>query len=169
MPKKRFQVALSFSGERRTYVEEVAQCLANALGQEAVFYDDWYNHELARPNLDTYLQDIYHNRSQLLVPFLCADYERKQWCGLEWRAIRDLLKQRQDEDIMPLRFDDTHIAGLFSIDGYLDLQKYTPEQTAELILKRLQLNSGQTLKPQNQPTIHTNRLPTTRGEFFGRQ
>jgi hypothetical protein len=168
MSKKRFQVALSFPGEQRTYVEEVAQFLANALGQEAVFYDDWYNHELARPNLDTYLQDIYHKDSQLLVPFLCADYERKQWCGLEWRAIRDLLKQRQDEDIMPLRFDNTHIAGLFSIDGYLDLQKYMPEQAAELILKRLNLINGETPNSQNQPRIHTNRLPTTRGKFFGR-
>lgn len=168
MSKKRFQVALSFPGEQRTYVAEVAQFLANALGQEAVFYDDWYKHELARPNLDTYLQDIYHNRSQLLVPFLCAHYEQKEWCGLEWRAIRDLLKQRQDEDIMPLRFDDTHIPGLFGIDGYLDLKKLTPEQTAELIVKRLNHNKPKP-DPQNQTRIHSNRLPTTLGQFFGRK
>lgn len=168
MSKKRFQVALSFPGEQRSYVEEVAQFLANALGQEAVFYDDWYKHELARPNLDTYLQDIYHNRSRLLVPFLCADYEQKEWCGLEWRAIRDLLKQRQDEDIMPLRFDDTHIPGLFGIDGYLDLKKLTPEQTAELIVKRLNHNKPKP-DPQNQTRIHSNRLPTTLGQFFGRK
>jgi hypothetical protein len=60
------------------------------------------------------------------VPFLCADYEKKDWCQLEWRAIRDLIKRRQDDDIMPMRFDDTHIAGLFDIDGYLDLNSQSP-------------------------------------------
>lgn len=136
MTKKRFQVALSFPGEQRSYVLEVAQLLTNRLGEHAVFYDDWYKHELARPNLDTYLQRIYHQETQLLVPFLCADYEKKEWCGLEWRAIRDLIKQnyRQDEDIMPLRFDDTQI------DGYIDLRMHTPEQISELIIKRLKSN-----------------------------
>lgn len=140
MPTKRFQVAFSFPGEKRNYVLRVAELLASKLGRDTVFYDDWYKHELARPNLDTYLQTIYHQQSQLIIPFLCADFERKQWCGLEWRAIRDLIKQRQDEDIMPLRFDDTHISGLFNIDGYIDLRIHTSEQIAELILKRLRTN-----------------------------
>ncbi|MFZ2404183.1 MAG: TIR domain-containing protein, partial [Methylobacter sp.] len=162
---KRFQVALSFPGEQRDYVAEVAQHLAEKLGQDQVFYDQWYQAELARPNLDTHLQTIYHDDSQLIVPFLCADYERKEWCGLEWRAIRDLIKKRNDGDIMPLRFDGTHIPGLFSIDGYIDLQKHNPKQTADLILQRL---------PANRPIdkslkIHTNRLPSTLGQFFGRQ
>lgn len=169
MTTKRFQVALSFPGEHRKYVEEVAQLLAKELGEEVVFYDNWYKHELARPNLDTFLQDIYHNDSQLLVPFLCAEYEQKQWCGLEWRAIRDLIKQRKDEDIMPLRFDDTHIPGLFGIDGYIDLQTHTSEQTAELTLKRLKLITGKTSNPATQTLIFSNRLPSTLGQFFGRK
>jgi hypothetical protein len=142
MTKKRFQIALSFAGEHRVYVEQVANHLKAALvGEDAVFYDNWYTHELARPNLDSYLQNIYHQDSDLIVPFICADYERKDWCGLEWRAIRDLIKQRKDEDIMPMRFDNTHIAGLFGIDGYLDVSKRTAEDTATIILKRLALNN----------------------------
>ncbi|MCX7088306.1 MAG: DUF1566 domain-containing protein [Methylococcales bacterium] len=141
MSAKRFKVALSFPGERRDYVLQVAELLAEELGKAAVFYDDWYKHQLARPNLDTYLMNIYQYESHLLVPFLCADYENKQWCRLEWRAMRELLKQRQDDDIMPLRFDKTHISGLFSIDGYIDLQAHSPKETAELILLRLQDNS----------------------------
>jgi len=142
MPEKRFKIALSFAGEHREYVSQVADFLAAQLGQDAVFYDLWYQAELARPNLDTHLQKIYHQESQLLVPFFCANYERKEWCGLEWRAIRDLLKKRQDEDIMPVRFDNADISGLFSIDGYIDLQNYTPEETANFILKRLKGNNN---------------------------
>ena len=139
-PEKRFKVALSFPGEHRKYVSKVADILAAELGREQVFYDNWYTAELTRPNLDTYLQNLYHKESELLVPFLCKDYQRKDWCQLEWKVIRDLMKQRRDQDIMPTRFDDTYIPGLFDLDGYLDLKQYTPEQTAKLILQRVALN-----------------------------
>lgn len=142
---------------------QVANALAERLGREQVFYDEWYTAELARLNLDTYLQAVYHDGAELIVPFLCADYERKKWCGLEWRAIRDLFEKRTDADIMPLRFDNTAIPGLFRIDGYIDLRQYTPEQTAGFILQRV--------KPRQQstaPLIHSDRLPTVKGGFFGR-
>ena len=71
--------------------------------------------------------------------FVSAEYEAKQWCGLEWRAIRDIIKQRRDEDIMPLRFDDTEISGLFSVDGYIDLRERDPEEVADIIFDRLKL------------------------------
>ena len=161
---KRFQIALAFPGEYRDYVSQVAAILGQKLGQDTVFYDQWYTAELARPNMDTHLQAIYHDHAELIVPFLCADYERKQWCGLEWRAIRDLLKKRQDNDIMPLRFDDTEIPGLYGIDGYIDLRRHTPEQIAGFILQRV--------KPRQQSTVtlvHSDRLPTVKGSFFGRE
>ncbi len=83
MTAKRFQVALSFPGEHRDYVLQVAEILAQSLGQDKVFYDEWYTAELARPNMDNLLQSFYHDHSELIVPFLCVDYERKEWCGLE--------------------------------------------------------------------------------------
>ena len=165
MSTKRFQVALSFPGEQRAYVAQVANALAERLGREQVFYDEWYTAELARLNLDTYLQAVYHDGAELIVPFLCADYERKKWCGLEWRAIRDLFEKRADADIMPLRFDDTAIPGLFRIDGYIDLRQYTPEQTAAFILQRITPREQTT---PNTAIIHSDRLPTVKGGFFGR-
>ena len=140
---KRFRVALSFPGERRDFVAEVADRLSAAIGRDRVFYDRYYEAELARPNLDTYLQGIYHDESDLIVVFLCAEYERKEWCGLEWRAVRDLLKRKQESAIMPFRFDDTHIPGLFSIDGYVEIRERTPGEVADLILGRLDINERQ--------------------------
>ena len=171
-PAKRFKVALSFPGEQRDYVLQVAESLAEQLGREAILYDAWYTAEFARPNLDTYLQNLYHTESSLLVPFLCADYERKDWCRLEWRAIRDLIKQCKDDDIMPMRFDNTHISGLFDIDGYLDLRDHTVAEVAELILKRLTIMGISIDKPlptANLKRIHSDRLPTVKGAFFGRE
>jgi hypothetical protein len=135
---RRFLVALSFPGEYRRVVEKVAHLLAQELGKQRVLYDRFHEAEFARPNLDTHLQALYHNESELLVVFLCAEYERKEWTGLEWRAIRDLIKKKQDASIMFIRLDDADISGLFSIDGYISAQGREPAEIATLILSRLQ-------------------------------
>lgn len=134
---RRFDVALSFPGETRPFVSKVDEYLSQALGATRVFYDQRFEAELARPNLDTHLQNIYHNDCEVVAVFLCEDYERKEWCGLEWRAVRDLIKAKQDTAIMLFRFDDTPIAGLFSIDGYVAIGSRGPEDVAQLILRRV--------------------------------
>src|SRR6202035_3410864 len=138
---KRFRVALSFPGEYRAFVEEVASYLARDLGRDCVLYDQFYEAEFARPDLDTYLQSLYHEESDLIAVFLCAEYDHKEWCGLEWRAVRDLIKRRQASTVMPLRFDETEIASLFSIDGYVWIGDRDPEAVARLILERLSSNA----------------------------
>jgi hypothetical protein len=134
--QRRFCVALSFPGEYRSFVEAVAETVAQAVGKERVFYDKYYEAELARPNLDVYLQSIYHNDSEVLVVFLCAGYEQKEWCRLEWRAIRDLIKKHRQDDVMLFRFDKTEIPGVLSIDGYIDAAECDPQEVARLILQR---------------------------------
>src|SRR6185295_14266995 len=113
---RRFAVALSFPGELRETALAIAEDLAATLGKQCVFYDRYYQAELARPDSDLYLQSIYHDHSELIVDFLSRSYEQKDWCGLEWRAIRDLIKSRQSDRILLLRFDDAEIAGIFSTD-----------------------------------------------------
>ncbi len=140
--KRRFRVALSFPGERREFVSRVADCLEDHLSRDAILYDHFYEAEFARPNLDTYLQALYHDDSDLICVFLCRDYEKKEWCGLEWRAIRDIIKGRREQDIMPFRFDMTEIPGLFSIDGYVWIGNRAPEDVAETILERLRRNDS---------------------------
>jgi hypothetical protein len=130
-----FLVAFSFPGETRRRIGRIASILEERLGHGSVFYDEWYKAELARPNLDLHLQDVY-TRAELVVVCLCAGYERKEWCGLEWRAIRDLIKRRQDK-IMLLRLDDAPVAGSFSIDGYLDLRTHNDDDVGALIYQRV--------------------------------
>ncbi|AUY37202.1 disease resistance protein [Pseudomonas sp. PONIH3] len=136
----RFRVALSFPGEKRDYVAAVAAEVKKRLGRDAVFYDKDFTAQLARPNLDTLLQRIYLNNSDLVVVFLCAEYERKEWCGLEWRAIRNIIKNKNDHAIMFMRFDHADISGSFSIDGYVDLDEYTPLEAARMVVERVRLN-----------------------------
>jgi len=69
--KKRFLAALSFPGDHRALVGKVAECLAGELTNDRVLYDEFHRSEFARPNLDTYLQALYHDQSELVVVF-CA-------------------------------------------------------------------------------------------------
>jgi hypothetical protein len=140
---RRFRIALSFSGEHRPFVEQVAAYLSAAIGREEVLFDKYYEAEFARINLDTYLQRLYHDESDLIAVFLSADYERKEWCGLEWRALRDLIKRRQAHSVMHLRFDNTEIPGLFSTDGYIWIGDRSPADIANRILERWRFNAGQ--------------------------
>src|ERR1017187_4464790 len=135
---KRFRVALSFPGEHRDRVERIAEALADKLGREKVLYDKWHAAEFARPNLDTYLLKLYHDESDLIAIFLCEEYNVKEWCGLEWRACRDLLKHKEDDRLMLLRLDGANISGLYSIDGYLHIRAMADGEVAASILERLE-------------------------------
>jgi hypothetical protein len=164
---KRFRVALSFPGEKRDFIRQVADLLAKAIGKERVLYDDYLTAELARPNLDVYLGQLYHDDSELLVPFFCVNYERKEWCGIEWRQMRDILKRKQDDHIMPFRFDDTPIAGVLSIDGYVKIHNRTPQDVADLILQRIGASVG--VVSASQPQIAPTRLRHGAEKLFGRE
>ena len=168
---RRFRVALSFPGERREFVERVAKKLEELLGKDKVFYDSDHKHELATPDLDIYLGEIYQSQADLIAPFFCAEYEKKVWCRLEWRHIRVVIFSRGSERVMPFRFDDTKIPGFLPIDGYYSIGTNTPETIALAIHKRLQgcepHQCGVEWKDDTEVKEYY-RLPSTSGLFFGR-
>ena len=108
---------------------------------------------------------------------VCPDYDVKQWTGLEWTAIHDLLSKRKDDDVMLCRFDHAIVTGLYSTAGFIELDQKKPEQAATLILERLALHEE---KPKDhysktattgQPVLKTstpNNLPRLQ-PFFGRK
>ncbi|NVO55089.1 TIR domain-containing protein [Rhodobacteraceae bacterium B1Z28] len=131
-----FDVALSFPGEVRPLVEKVASELERTLGQDTYFYDLNYTAQLAQPSLDTLLQSIYRNQSNLVVVFIGANYQQKDWCGIEFRAIRDIIATRENSRVMFVRTDPGDVEGVFATDGYIDAMKFTPQQIAEFIVQR---------------------------------
>ncbi len=139
---KRFRIAFSFSGDKRSFVEQVAGILAKRFGQDQILYDRYHEAEFARSDLAFHLQNLYHNDTDLVVAILCNNYEKKEWCGLEWYAIYGLIKMQQQQAIMLCRFDPVDGKGLHGLAGFLDLDNRTPEHVATLITERLALNQG---------------------------
>jgi|GEM_PF-483502 len=135
-----FDVALSFPGESRPIVERIVQELERKLGPNRYFYDNNYVSQLAQPSLDLLLQGIY-TRAKLDVVFLSADYQRKDWCGVEFRAIRDIILARELSRIMYIRTDEGSVEGVFKTDGYIDAREFSPSKIAEFIVERIGLIS----------------------------
>jgi hypothetical protein len=155
---RRFAVGISYPGERRDFVKDVAAYLAATFGRERVLYDRYHEAELARPDLDVYLPNLYRADSELLVVFLCHEYPAKRWCTLEWRSIRQLIATLEANRIMLFSFGDpgdlTQI-GILPGDGYIDIAERTAEQVARTILERHRIN-GSVIQPAPAPVV----LPT---------
>ena len=131
-----FNVALSFPGEDRELVQDIASRLEQRLGLNSVFYDFHYQAFLARPSLDTLLQTIYKN-ARLNVVFLSDNYERKQWCsGIEFRAIREIIANRQNDRVMFIRTGDGTVSGVFDTDGWINADEHSADSIAYFIEQR---------------------------------
>lgn len=138
-----FDVSLSFPGEARALVAQVASELEHRIGPNSYFYDHNYLSQLARPSIDTLLQDIYRHRSKLIVVFIGSDYQKKNWCGLEWRAIREIIFEREHNRVMFVKIDDGEVEGVFTTDGYIDSRNFDATTIAHFIHERsILLGSG---------------------------
>ena len=134
-----FDVSFSFPGEVRTYVESIAAELERVIGPNSYFYDNNYKAQLARPSVDTLLQDIYRNRSKLIIVFLCEKYQEKEWCGIEFRAIKEIIMEKAHEKIMFIRMDEGKVDGVFKTDGYIDGRTHNASEIAGFINERIML------------------------------
>ncbi len=129
-----YDVALSFAGEDRKYVEQVANFLkANGI---KFHYDQFNQVEAWGKNLAEHFDDIYRNQARYCVMFISEAYAKKVWPSFEKRSAlaRDVIDVGY---ILPARFDDTEILGIPTSKAYIDLNQYTPKQFAQLIMEKL--------------------------------
>lgn len=71
----RYDVALSFAGEERPYVDQVAAALQNK--GIKVFYDDYEKVALWGRDLYTHLDWVYRVASRYCVVFISASYAKR--------------------------------------------------------------------------------------------
>jgi hypothetical protein len=117
-----FDVALSFAGEQRSDVEQVANCL-KAAGLN-VFYDVDQQADLWGKDLYVHLSDVYQNQARYCIIFASKEYREKNWTNHERQnAQARALREKGNEYILPVRFDDTEIPGIPPTIGYLDFRR----------------------------------------------
>lgn len=138
---RQFAVSFSFPGEYRDYVEQVATALLPAFGggdagKARVFYDAWHEGKVIGYGSNRKLQKIYAKDSDLIVPFYCENYLKKHWCGVELRAIEEILFNKEYDRVLPFRFDLVEIPSSFKTDLFPVVTKRRPKDIADLIIER---------------------------------
>jgi TIR domain len=133
--RRRWDVALSFAGAQRGYVEQVAGAL-KARGVRC-FYDADEQVRLWGTHLVEELPRIYGRESAAVVVFISADYADGDWTRLERRAAFSRAVAEAGVYVLPARFDDSELPGLLPDIVAADLRGYTPEQFADLVVAKL--------------------------------
>ena len=132
--KYQYDVALSFAGENREYVDQVYTYLTTQ-GIKP-FYDKAEEIELWGNDLVARFDGIYRSEAHYCVMFISCHYLQKVWPRHERRSA--LARAITDEGyILPTRFDDTNIPGLPPTVHCVDLRQKTPEQLGEMIIQKL--------------------------------
>src|ERR1044072_6303280 len=145
LPEK-FLVAFSFAGEQPDLVSAIAMAVEQKLGHETVFYDEWFEYYIAGDDADIRLQNVYSQRSILIVPCVSERYGGKSWTRAEHKAIRALqLKLYGTSDdraafrVLPLRVGDGDVPGIFENTICPDVREKAVDEVVDLILDRLLL------------------------------
>jgi len=130
-----YDVALSFAGEDRAYVEQVAFFLLE--DEVKVFYDRFEEINLWGKNLYEYLSSIYKDKASYTVMFISKHYSQKLWTNHERENAQARAFKENREYILPARFDKTEVPGILDTTGYIDLNQYSPKDFAKLVTKKV--------------------------------
>jgi len=133
--KFEYDVALSFAGEDRVYVEKVAKYLKEKVIK--VFYDDYEKTGLWGKDLYVYLDEVYQKKARYCVMFLSCHYAEKLWTNHERKSAQARAFIEKGEYILPARFDNTEIPGISPTIGYIDLRSLEPDKFGKLIMEKL--------------------------------
>lgn len=135
---KKIQLAVSFSGDDRKYVEEVIGHIKKREPHLSVFYDRDYSETLVGVPLYDYLRDMYLKRSQYVMIFFSESYNTKQWPNVEASAIKDrLVTNLMDTSfLIPILLDSSpHFLPIQT--GYWSRDTYSAERIAEMAVHKI--------------------------------
>ena len=142
-----YDVCLSFAGEQREYVEQVAAKLKSR--GVRVFFDDYAKAALWGKDLYSHLNDIYQHFCRYCILFASKEYADKVWTSHERRSAQARALKDKQEYILPARFDDTPIPGLPDTVHYIDLKRISPSDLADIALQKL----GNPLRQEYLPPV----------------
>lgn len=139
-----YEVVLSFAGEDRAYVNQLASILRRR--GVKIFFDIYEKHTLWGKNLYTHLSEVYQNQARYCVMFISKHYAIKLWTNHEREAAQARAFLEHEEYILPVRLDDTQIPGIPPTISYLSWPPETARTIADAIVKKLGKVAGRETK-----------------------
>jgi hypothetical protein len=152
-----FDIAVSFAGEDRDYVERVVRGLDS--DQVKVFFDEDYKTDLWGKDLVEEFTDIYRRRARYVVMFISAAYAEKMWTNVERQSALARAATQLGPYVLPVRLDDTQLDGLLPTVAYLDARVEGLQGIIDAIHKKLRAERV----PDR--TTYDGRVPTSAQEL----
>jgi tetratricopeptide (TPR) repeat protein len=131
----KYDIALSFAGENREVVEQIAKKLAENNIQ--VFYDEFEKTKLWGKRLSTHFKKTYAENTCFVLVFVSKEYSLKDWTNFEFSIARGEAKVRGTEFILPVRLDNTPLFGLPDDMAYLDFNTEGVEGIVSAVVDKL--------------------------------
>lgn len=132
---KGYDVVLSFAGEDRTYVNDVAVALKQR--GVSVFYDDFEKADLWGKDLVEHLSSIYSQKAEFVIIFVSDYYAKKAWTNIEKRAAFSKFLYGKYDKVLPVVLSKASIEGLLDTKGFLDGNKLSAQQIADSFVLKL--------------------------------
>ena len=164
-PSYDFDVALSYAGEDRSYVEQVATLLRERGVQ--IFYDQYIESELWGDDLYVVLDEVYRRRARFTISFISFHYVSKPWTRHERRSAQARALTEDQPCFLPVRLDDSELPGLPPTIGYVDARRTTVERLVEMIEDKVRNAPGVTSLPV--PLLRVPRTPEQQRELLARR
>lgn len=130
-----YDVVLSFAGENREYVKQVAQHLEK--NEVRFFYDEAEQVDSWGKDLYVHLDEVYRVKARFCIMFISKSYKNKLWTNHERESAQARAFEEKGEYILPARFDDTEIPGVKQTIGYIDLRSLSPHDFGQIIIKKI--------------------------------
>jgi TIR domain len=147
-----YEIALSFAGEQRQQVEEVAELLRQK--GVTVFYDKYEEVTLWGKDLFQHLSEVYRKKAKYCIVFASKEYSEKSWTSHELKSAQArAFEMKGEEYILPVRFDSTEIPGILPTAGYLDFRSHGADGIARLALQKLRGNEVEIPPNRSAPKV----------------
>ena len=151
-----YDVALSFAGEDRIYVERIADLLVEQ-GLK-IFYDKFEVANLWGKDLYQYLSDIYKNKAEFCVIFISRYYKEKNWTRHELKSAQNRAFIDNREYILPIFIDEVELDGMNSTVGYIKASEYRDFEIANLIITKLRSAENPFIQCDNLKNLFENAI-----------
>lgn len=130
-----YDIALSFSGEDRAYVENIARLLKKK--NIKVFYDYWERRRIWGTQLDEELENIYKNKAKYCVIFFSKHYLNSDWATHELRSAQKRAAKDKREYILPILLDGTALPESLNKTAVIETSNHSIQDVYDLIVSKI--------------------------------
>jgi hypothetical protein len=160
-----YDVALSYAGEDRAYVQQIATRLQQR--DIRIFYDEYAAAELWGNDLYVLLDEVYRKRARFAVVFVSRHYASKPWTQHERQSAQARALTDVGPYLLPVRLDDSELPGLRPTVGYVDARNTSVERLVWLIEQKLSVTPG--VATSNPPLLRSPRTAEQKRELLAQR